>query len=352
MPHGYRSPIDIRPSTSVTEQTEVVLSAISHAAKFDSLERDYDEIDDKGEDSPPLSPVRQRYLESLAEEVPTMFTPTSQLAFYSEISPNNSSSQALLSHSPGAVQLNGYGRLDHTRSRQTYHPRRDSPLLSGYRKLEHVTVGFRAQTLPQGVLLQPGYANVGVPSTAAHVRSNSLPNSQYSNLQHVQDDRSLSVGPTSDVSREKYANFQIIEEENERKMSNNPAHYHMLEDIPVDSDGEKLQEYEFLPTCEDSEEAMTAYNNLPQDLSLKLQDHNPPHRVVHSLAKEALEEKLSLDSQSTDFTGPFFFPHMTEFGEPLSPDSDRHTYRALDLSTMEPEVGYASVSIITDSEDY
>ena len=336
----------------MTEQTEIVLSTVSQAAKFDSLERDYDEIDDNGDNSPPLSPVRQQYLESVAEELPAMFAPSSHPAFYSEILPNNTSSQALLPLSPGTIQLNGYGRLDHTRSRQTYHPRRDSPLLSGYRKLEHVTVGFRAQTLPQGVHFQPGYANVGVPGTAAHVRSNSLPSGEYSNLQHVQEESSLSVIPTSDASREKYANFQVIEEENERRVSDDPTQYHMLEDIPVDESGERMQEYEFLPTCEDSEEAMSMYNNLPHDLPLKPLEHNPTHRVLHAITKETLEEKLSIDSQSTDFTGPFFFPHMTEFGEQLSPDSDRHTYRALDLSTMEPEVGYASVSIITDSDDY
>lgn len=344
--------MDLRPPTSMTEQTEVILSTIPSADNYDTFERDYDEIDDNEGDSPPLTPMHQRYFEGLVDEIPPMLLPTSHPAFYSEIAPNNAGAQALLSQALAPSQLTGYGKLDHTRSRQTHHPQRDSPLLSGYRKLEHVTVGFRAQTLPQGAQLQPEYANIVIPGGGGHVRSNSLPNSEYSNLQHARRNRSQPSTPTSEIPKERYANFQIIEEENQRRMSNDPTIYHMLEDIPVDEDGGRRQEYEFLPTCGGSDGTMTTCNNLPPELPTKPPEYNPTHRAVHVLAKEMLEEKLSLDSQSADFTGPFFFPHMAEFGEPLSPNSDRHTYRALDVSTMEPEVGYTTVSIMTDSEDY
>ena len=69
----------------------------------------------------------------------------------------------------------------------------------------------------------------------------------------------------------------------------------------------------------------------------------PAKRALGLLAKDPIAEQMSMDSShSDDFTDPFMLPHKIKFGDSSSREcqSDNHTYKCLDLSTIEPDQNY------------
>lgn len=332
----------------MTIQTEIPMTPLppeldNNSSLYDALEfdQDYEDLDDTDKDFiTAVQRIHPRYHEqgpSVGSQSHPPLQPT-----YSEI--GEVSTDTLDNHMFGMSNLStGYGKLDHSHPRQNYYPKKDSPLLSGYRKLEHVQARFRATTLPNNP--QPGYANIEIPGAiGGHLRSISLPNSEYSNLNPSPCSTEPNT-PSHEQPRKQYANFEIIEgmEEIDHSpvMRQASDDYHMLADATVEQQNYIQGEYEFLPTCSD-ERAVRS----PDDLRLFLErdlDKISHHRVLASLGKDPLGEQISVAS-STDFTGPFFFPHMVDF-EPTSPDPERHMYRPLDISKMEPEQSYAIVKI-------
>ena len=338
-----------------------------------SFDQDYEDIDE-GKDldhSVPLT-VNPRYHEQgptaaggggggATNSQPIYTIPTQSLddVQYSEIGAPGSNPMIPEKQNTASFQMHGYGKLDHSRPRQTYNPKRDSPLLSGYRKLDHMQASpSRATTLPHGTNA-PGYANIAIPNSESnhHVRSVSLPSSEYSNLNP--NSISQPTTPTADTPTRvrKYSNFEIIEacdEENPEMHApiSRPASedYHMLADATIDRSDPIPSirgEYEFLPVCmcEDDDDM-----SLKSSDSLRFQVAQEMERMIaakgmNSIGRELIEEKMSINSHSSaDFTGPFFFPHMANFsGQAL--ESERHVYRALDVSTMEPQKGYAMVNL-------
>ena len=315
---------------------------------YDTLDQDYEDLDDNNKNDTLTSvpqPTHPRY----HDQSPSGATGTSGhpplQPTYSEVgeaSPPKSINQQQLSI---CHQMTGYGKLDHSRPRQNYYPKKDSPLLSGYRKLEHVTSAFRATTLPHNP--QPGYANIEIPGEIGHLRSISLPSSEYSNLNPSRASSSQPTTPVREHPQRGYANFEVIEAyDSMEEIDHSPflnrlsGDYHMLADATVEQ--EQLKEYEFLPACS-IDEPVGSLEGLHLSLGRDL-DGSRINRTLGSLDRG---EQISVTSSqsSADFTGPFFFPHMVDFGEPTSPNSDHHLYRALDLSKMEPEKGYALVSL-------
>jgi hypothetical protein len=306
---------------------------------YDVLDQDYEDVDegDKLEDmpSPTQLVLHPRYLEQGPPGLVNLSHPPLHPT-YSEIGESSTPINEIFANRSILTMNNtsGYGKLDHSRSRQNYYPKKDSPLLSGYRKLEHVQGSFKATTLPNQP--QPGYANIEVPTTNNHLRSASLPNSEYSNLNPTSP--TVSQENTQDADHT-YINFEIVEafEETDHSISPLPRplsedDYHML----ADATAEQQKDYEFLPTytCED---------DIPEIPHLT--KSRPYHCSInsHALAKLPVGEQISLGSScSADFTGPFFFPHMIE-SDTIEPD--HHTYRALDVSTMEPKQSYTFVNI-------
>ena len=339
---------------------------------YDSLDQDYEDIDeDNGKEqcTNAIGPMMSnpRYHEQgptaaatnhLLQPIYTIPTQSPDLVQYSEIGNEVLPKEGF--PPSGHLQMHGYGKLDHSRPRQNYYPKKDSPLLSGYRKLDHVNTGCKATTLPHGIK-SPGYANIEIsPSgNGNHLRSASLPSSEYSNLNTSSISQPCTPTGDSPVPSRKYKNFEIIraydgEHFIEAQLSDSrrgSEDYHMLSDATIDRNAlapSVREEYEFLPVCvcEDDEEG-----SLQSPSSLHLQLGQEFERALmkkglSSLGRELMEEKMSLASQSSaDFTGPFFFPHMSNFEGPLSPEHDRHVYRALDVSTMEPKKGYAMISV-------
>lgn len=383
-----------RPVTSMTIQTDILLNPFpvhDSTLVYDTLDQDYEDIDEGKEDEvlPALPSIinHPRYHEQGPSAVSihnTHSLPMVQSQYSDLTSPNTHSlpmvqpqysdltstgnpnthsspmvqpqySDLTSTGNPNEVyhlnqakisqQMTGYGKLDHSRPRQNYYPKKESPLLSGYRKLDH---NFRSTTLPQGVK-SPGYTNIEVSGSGSHLRSISLPSSEYSNLNtHSQPSTPTNESPGH---QRRYANFEIIEAYEGESYGDHMESddYHMLADATVDETtaGQYMkEEYEFLPVCtcdddEDEGQSLNSLNTLPQEFGKVSRK-----RGLHSLGRDLLEEKISVtSSQSSDFTGPFFFPHMGDFGESTSPEPDRHLYKALDISRMEPKQSYAMINI-------
>lgn len=339
----------LRPSTAMTDlipMTPLPPELDNNSSLYDALDQDYEDLDEENDRDLTTTAPPARYHEqgpSIGSNSISRTHPPLQQT-YSEI--GESISLSRLPHSPPST---GYGKLDHSRPRQNYYPKKDSPLLSGYRKLEHVQNEFRATTLPNHPQ-QSGYANIEIPGciSRGHLRSISMPNSEYSNL-HPSPTNSEPNTPLSERPiRKQYTNFEIIEAYSIGGMGHSPLtrepsdDYHMLADATVEYNNE---EYEFLPACHDDQ-----HNNMihsPEGLHLSLKRE---HQMLGPLSKDPLAEKISVASSqsSADFTGPFFFPHMaTDFDEPMSPDCEdsRHVYKPLDVSTMEPEKSYAMINV-------
>ena len=352
---------------------------------YDPFDQDYEDIDEgkEGEDlgNVPLT-INPRYHEqgpSAAQPIYTIPTQYPNNVEYSEIGSPTGEERNIPSNphttlggfdSTALPQMHGYGKLDHSaRPRQMYNPKRDSPLLSGYRKLDHmrgVSLSSRSTTLPHGmVVVSPGYANIAIPNGGgSHFRSISLPSSEYSNLNP--NPNSQPTTPTSSTpvaitptGSKKYSNFEIIEACHDESEPHPPASrrgsedYHMLADATIDRTDPVpniREEYEFLPVCMCDEEEDSSLVRSPD--SVRLRYGSEMEKVMkrkgqNSIGRELIEEKMSIASHSSgDFTGPFFFPHMPNFGN--NQEQDRHVYRALDVSTMEPQKGYASVSVKND----
>lgn len=343
-----------RPHTSMTVHTDIPMTPLppeldSNSAYYDALEleQDYEDLDER--DKHFVTPLTAgahniiRYHEQGPSVGGTLNSHPPLQPTYSEIG-EATASDTLSKHTFGMNNPStGYGKLDHSRPRQNYYPKRDSPLLSGYRKLEHIQARFKATTLPHNP--QPGYANIEIPGAtpgAHHLRSVSLPNSEYSNLNPIPYSAEPST-PTHEQSssKKKYANFDIIEAhmvveevDHSPHMSQCSDDYHMLSDATVEHHMQQ-GEYEFLPNYE--EEQSPDELGLSRDQANKVSYHR---HILGSLGKDPLGEQISVASSqsSADFTGPFFFPHMVE-----SSELDHHIYRPLDISTMEPEQSYTSV---------
>lgn len=347
----HSSPDNRRPSTSLTQQTEII-NCLPQTAIYNTLEQDYEDIDDKdepfSESGPPPPPAKPRY----SSQSPNSHPPV--VPYYSALAAADApATQHKLHTCDPAVteQLTGYGKLDHTRPRHNYYPKKDSPLLSGYRKLEHVARGFTqnsaSSTLPHWIQNQGSYANIN----ASHTRSSSLPDegSIDANLPSINNSPSP-LNSRSPGSRA-YLNFRVIEEHEAMQSQKSGSSYHMLEDVTaeqnalelvegrLDLGGGGVQDYEFLPTvCSDGTQS---YDNL-QPISVNEPDTSPARRALRMLAKDPMAEEISVDStHSGDFTGPILLPHMIKFVDPCNPESDNHTYKALDLSSLEPDKNYA-----------
>ena len=321
----------------MTTQTEIFMAPIpvngteSVAAVYDTLDADYEDIDNNNDILAPTTP-KPTTANSLPyhDQGPSTIAcarkkPPPPLPMYSEVAPVVPPHHPI-SQGPIAVMTTGYNKLDHSRPRN-YCPKKHSPLLSGYRKLQHLhfTPGNN-NTLPPDSP-QSGYANIEVPN----LRSISLPNSEYSNLNHSSAASSQPSTPTQEKARHKYANLDISEDGLcVRHIVSDD--YHMLADATAD--GMFEQEYEFLPTCD------------VDDKSPSLESQ-PSYRNK-LIRRDSAIEKLSLDSShsSADFTGPFIFPHMINFGD-ASPEAEpsNRAYRPLDVSSMEPQSGYTIVNV-------
>ena len=368
-----------RPLTTLTMQTDIIFGGLPNmqesSSMCDSCDQDYEDIDDEGKDieltAGEIPMCRNpRYHEQGPTTVnlqpiytiPTMPTQSPQ---YSEIGSPTRNDLILEGISAASLQTHGYGKLDHSRPRQHYNPRIDSPLLSGYRKLDHVRLSSRATTLPH-VIVSPGYANIDIPNpTGCHFRSVSLPSSEYSNLNPntmSQPTTPNAVTPsavTPTTASKKYSNFEIIEnwdgENSEaacapdsRRVSED---YHMLADATIDRTDDELSfnrdEYEFLPVCMCEDDLLKIPDHFPFQFSQEV-DNILKRKGINSFGRELIDEKMSVTSNSSeDFTGPFIFPHMANFGRNV--EQERHVYRALDLSTMEPQKGYAVINVKDDN---
>ena len=351
-----------RPQTSMTVQTEIAMTPLppeldnNNTILYDVLDQDYEDVDDTDkvdENNSPMSlaqAARPRY----HEQGPSIGASHRSLQpTYSEIGAPSFSKDIFANQSlPVTNQMTGYGKLDHSRPRQNYYPKKDSPLLSGYRKLEHIQAKIKATTLPHKA--QPGYANIEIPGV--HLRSISLPSSEYSNLNPSSPVGSHPSTPTHDNPQKKYANFEIIEAYD--KMEHSPVirqmssdDYHMLADATGGQEDDMQRDYDFLPTYSCDGEPIEEFNfSLVYDLDKTIQQH----RALCSLGRDPIGEQISVAStsqSSADFTGPFFFPHMVDF-DASSTDSDNHTYRALDVSKMEPQQSYTKVSIKKNKRNF
>ncbi|XP_019854281.1 PREDICTED: uncharacterized protein LOC109583397 [Amphimedon queenslandica] len=333
-----------RPPTAMTDL--IPLSPLPReldnpSSLYDALDQDYEDLDEQNDTDLATKPPARYH-----EQGPSIGTSTILRSHpplqqtYSEIGAVGEST-----HPPHLPSLTGYGKLDHSRPRQNYYPKKDSPLLSGYRKLEHVQNEFRATTLPQ----QSGYANIDVPGTVqgGHMRSISLPNSEYSNLNQSRSSSEPNTPFCERPMRKRYANFEIIEANSIDGMDDtreSSDDYHMLSDATAE---QVQEEYEYLPSCDDE---LHDLERSPEGLHLSLGKEHIHNQLLGSLSKDPLAEKISVASSqsSADFTGPFFFPHMaTQFDEAISPDSSdaHHLYKPLDVSTMDPEKSYAMISV-------
>ncbi len=361
----------------MTMQTDIFLGGLPYIQESSAFDRDYEDIDD-GKDIEDICndiPMSRnpRYHEQGPTTVATNFQPIYTIpnqspnhVQYSEVgSPTDDDHTIPEEVNAASLQTHGYGKLDHTRPRQHYNPIIESPLLSGYRKLDHVRISTKATTLPHAIN-SPGYANIDIPNHNVtgchHFRSVSLPGSEYSNLNPNTMSQpttpSAAITPTS-ASR-KYANFEIIEhwdqEENceetasiSRRVSED---YQMLADATIDRTDHQLScsnrdEYEFLPVCmceEDDEDMMKRLDSLPPNFRQEVENALMKTGFNSLSGRELIDEKMSVASHSSsDFTGPFVFPHMVNFGQ--NSEQDRHVYRALDISTMEPQQGYAMINV-------
>ena len=336
-----------RPPTAMTElipMSPLPPELDNPSSLYDVLDQDYEDLDDEN-DKELATKLPARY----HEQGPSIGTNTASRSHpplrqaYSEIGAVGESTYP--PHLPRIPSLTGYGKLDHPRPRQNYYPKKDSPLLSGYRKLEHVQNEFRATTLPQ----QSGYANIDVPGCVrgGHIRSVSLPNSEYSNLNQTRSSSEPNTPLCERFMQKRYANFEIIEAHSIDGIDDtggSSGDYHMLSDATA----EQIQEeYEFLPSCDDELQNSKCSS---EGLHLSLGKEHIHNQLLGSLSKDPLAEKISDASSqcSADFTGPFFFPHMaTQFDEAMSPDSSdaHHLYKPLDVSTMDPEKSYAMISV-------
>ena len=334
----------------MTQQTELMI-CLQDTPIYSTLDRDYEDLDDDkdepdtelGPSPPPPTSHHQYNTQSVDTELPVV-PHYSALASDAVMSTLHTSNQDIIE------QLTGYNKLDHTKSRQNYHPNRESPLLSGYRKLDRgFTQSSTSSTLPWTSSQGP-YANIHT----SHMRSSSISGETTNPI------NSLPHSPTSTSSPRSrgYLNFQVIEQqETMTAMSSTngqpPATYHMLQDITADQDmltlaeqsvdlkEREVQDYEYLPTVETDQ--AKGYDNL---IPIGELDPNstPAKRALGLLAKDPIAEQMSMDSShSGDFTGPFMLPHMVKFGDSNSREcqSDNHTYKCLDLSTIEPDQNYA-----------
>lgn len=383
----------------MTLQTDIP-TTVSHEANkliagYNPLDQDYEDIDDD-DDMDETMMSNPRYHEQGptivgSSNISIAITPgglTQQPLYtiptdvgYSEIgTPTEGSGGPNPSH--------GYGKLDHsTRPRQTYNPRINSPLLSGYRKLDHVHVSSGSTsgttTLPNQASLamkSPGYANISVPTGASgggphHIRSISLPSSEYSNLNHNSNNNQSTTSPTTPLpstpaavtpTSKKYANFAIIEaldeedgdSDKDQQVRHASVSRHGSEDYQMLSEATTIdrtdppnmkEEYEFLPicVCEDEQGSLPPQSPSGSQYGGRSSEGLMRRHIESSLGRDLVEEKMSINSHcSSDFTGPFFFPHMSNFD---GQSEDRHVYRALELSTMEPSKGYTSVKIKEES---
>ena len=77
-----------------------------------------------------------------------------------------------------------------------------------------------------------------------------------------------------------------------------------------------------------SEEGSKTYDNLTP---AGVDPTTPVKRSLGAyLAKDPLAEQMSVDSSNSgDFTGPFFLPHMLKFGDNMGQpaETDNHTYK-------------------------
>lgn len=337
-----------RPPTAMTDL--IPLSPLppeldNPSSLYDALDQDYEDLDEENDKDLTTKPPARYH-----EQGPSIGTSTISRSHpplqqtYSEIEAVGESKRPPpLPHIP---TLTGYGKLDHSRPRQNYYPKKDSPLLSDYRKLEHVQNEYRATTLPQ----QSGYANIDVSGCTprGHMRSVSLPNSEYSNLNQSRSSSEPNTPLSERSMRRRYANFEIIEANSIGGIDDTRESfddYHMLSDATAE---QMQEEYEYLPSCDD--ELHDSERN-SEELQLSLGKEHIHNQLLGSLSKDPLAEKISVassQSSGADFTGPFFFPHMaTQFDEAMSPDSSdaHHLYKPLDLSMMDPEQSYATLSV-------
>ena len=329
----------------MTQQTDLMINCLPDTAIYSTLERDYEDLDDNDEPDTEVATPPSHKQHHYGGELTKPDLP--MVPHYSALASDPANRQMHRSPDPDIIeQLTGYGKLDHTKPRQNYNPNTHSPLLSGYRKLEHVSRGFTqsstSSTLPHS--LDGPYANI-YPS---HIRSSSISGDDLKLKGKIESVNPLPMSPLSNSPRSRgYLNFQVIEEQAASALGNSDS-YHMLEDITADKDmltlqgiDLEVQDYEYLPTV-GSEDENKAYDNLTP----AVEPTTPVKRALGSyLAKDPLAEQMSVDStNSGDFTGPFFLPHMLKFGDSMSQSvdqTDSHTYTCLDMATIDPDQKYA-----------
>ena len=110
---------------------------------------------------------------------------------------------------------------------------------------------------------------------------------------------------------------------------------------PTSHHQNNTQSVKYLPTVKT--EQAKGYDNLVPIGELD-PNSTPAKRALGLLAKDRIAEQMSVNSShSDDFTGPFMLPHKIKFGDSSSREcqSDNHTYKCLDLSTIEPDQNYS-----------
>ena len=186
-----------RPSTSMTQQTDLMI-CLPDTAIYSTLERDYEDLDDKDEPDTEIapSPPPPKHHHSVGHTNSDL----SVVSHYSALANDAATGFQHRSPDPDIIeQLTGYGKLDHTKPRQNYHPNTHSPLLSGYRKLEHVSRGFTqsntSSTLPHS--LDGPYANI----QPSHMRSSSISGDDFKHKGKIEAVNPLPVSPVSNSPR-------------------------------------------------------------------------------------------------------------------------------------------------------